>query len=167
MDRRGIEAVLWRWDGHTGLDEAARIVLLTPSGGMLDSASIAMATVWFADSPCSSLAVFVAVPPQGDAVFTLLRRPAVGAPWSCSTLRAAQFNQSMEDFSCFQHHCMLLSSPGRSCPACLLVDTGDRVWLRHAKAGEMCERLAEVARVDADGTARVVPTYRGEGRVFG
>ena len=44
---------------------------------------------------------------------------------------------------------------------------GDRVLLRHAKAGEMCERLAEVARVDADGTARVVPTYRGEGRVFG
>ena len=44
---------------------------------------------------------------------------------------------------------------------------GDRVLMRHAKAGEMCERLAEVARVDADGTARVVPTYRGEGRVFG
>ena len=44
---------------------------------------------------------------------------------------------------------------------------GDRVLLRHAKAGEMCERLAEVARVGSDGTTRVVPTYRGEGRVFG
>ena len=44
---------------------------------------------------------------------------------------------------------------------------GERVLLRHAKAGEMCERLAEVARIDADGGTRVVPTYRGEGRVFG
>ena len=44
---------------------------------------------------------------------------------------------------------------------------GDRVLMRHSKAGKLCERLAEVARVDADGTARVVPTYRGEGRVFG
>ena len=44
---------------------------------------------------------------------------------------------------------------------------GDRVVLRHAKAGEMCERFDRVALVGADGTTDVVATYRGEGRSFG
>jgi len=45
---------------------------------------------------------------------------------------------------------------------------GDRVWLRHAKAGELAERLTEYHLVDpADGIAQSVPTYRGEGRCFG
>src|SRR5690606_1007577 len=35
---------------------------------------------------------------------------------------------------------------------------GDRVWFRHAKAGEVMERFAEVALVDADGGLEVVPT---------
>jgi D-serine deaminase-like pyridoxal phosphate-dependent protein len=45
---------------------------------------------------------------------------------------------------------------------------GDRVWLRHAKGGELAERLTEYHLVDpADGTAQGVPTYRGEGQCFG
>ncbi|MFF0491708.1 amino acid deaminase/aldolase [Nocardia sp. NPDC004068] len=44
---------------------------------------------------------------------------------------------------------------------------GDRVWFRHAKAGELCERFDELHLVDADGTRVAVPTYRGEGRDFG
>ncbi|MFD1811622.1 amino acid deaminase/aldolase [Rhodococcus gannanensis] len=44
---------------------------------------------------------------------------------------------------------------------------GDRVWFRHAKAGELCERFTAVHLVDADGTATAVPTYRGEGQCFG
>lgn len=44
---------------------------------------------------------------------------------------------------------------------------GDRVWMRHAKAGEMCERFDVVHLVDADGTVRELPTYRGEGKNFG
>ncbi len=44
---------------------------------------------------------------------------------------------------------------------------GDRVWFRHAKAGELCERVDALHLVEADGgTADVVPTYRGEGRTF-
>ena len=42
---------------------------------------------------------------------------------------------------------------------------GDRVWFRHAKAGELCEHVNEVHLVDGD-TARPVPTYRGEGHAF-
>ncbi|MEO3889740.1 amino acid deaminase/aldolase [Nonomuraea sp. B5E05] len=43
---------------------------------------------------------------------------------------------------------------------------GDRVWFRHAKAGEMCERFDTLHLVDGDTLAGSVPTYRGEGRTF-
>jgi D-serine deaminase-like pyridoxal phosphate-dependent protein len=44
---------------------------------------------------------------------------------------------------------------------------GDRVWFRHAKAGELCERFAELHLIDGDRIAATVPTYRGEGQTFG
>lgn len=44
---------------------------------------------------------------------------------------------------------------------------GDRVWFRHAKAGEVMERFGEVALVGPDGHREVVPTYRGLGLAFG
>ncbi|MGW1769914.1 amino acid deaminase/aldolase [Streptomyces sp. NPDC002073] len=43
---------------------------------------------------------------------------------------------------------------------------GDRVWFRHAKAGEMCERFEELHLVEGDRVTATVPTYRGEGRTF-
>ncbi|HLQ57777.1 MAG TPA: amino acid deaminase/aldolase [Streptosporangiaceae bacterium] len=43
---------------------------------------------------------------------------------------------------------------------------GDRVWLRHAKAGELCERFGELHLIDGDAIAATVPTYRGEGKAF-
>jgi D-serine deaminase-like pyridoxal phosphate-dependent protein len=44
---------------------------------------------------------------------------------------------------------------------------GDRVWLRHAKAGELAERFTEFHLVRGDAVERSVLTYRGEGRCFG
>ncbi len=44
---------------------------------------------------------------------------------------------------------------------------GDRVWFRHAKAGELCERFDRLHLVDGDGSVTSVPTYRGEGKNFG
>jgi len=44
---------------------------------------------------------------------------------------------------------------------------GDRVWLRHAKAGELMERFDVVHLVRGDEIVDSVPTYRGEGRTFG
>jgi D-serine deaminase-like pyridoxal phosphate-dependent protein len=44
---------------------------------------------------------------------------------------------------------------------------GDRVVMRHAKAGEMCERFDQIAIVAADGSLDLVPTYRGERKNFG
>jgi len=43
---------------------------------------------------------------------------------------------------------------------------GDRVWLRHAKAGELCECFAELHLIDGDRVVETVPTYRGEGQCF-
>jgi len=44
---------------------------------------------------------------------------------------------------------------------------GDRVWFRHAKAGELLERFDTVHVVDGGRLVESVPTYRGEGRTFG
>ncbi|GGO04975.1 amino acid deaminase/aldolase [Micromonospora parathelypteridis] len=43
---------------------------------------------------------------------------------------------------------------------------GDRVWFRHAKAGELCERVNELHLVEGDTVVATVPTYRGEGQAF-
>ncbi|MET9217332.1 amino acid deaminase/aldolase [Streptomyces sp. NPDC088197] len=43
---------------------------------------------------------------------------------------------------------------------------GDKVWFRHAKAGELCERFAELHLVEGDRVTATVPTYRGEGKTF-
>jgi D-serine deaminase-like pyridoxal phosphate-dependent protein len=43
---------------------------------------------------------------------------------------------------------------------------GDRVWFRHAKAGELCERFDALHLVDGDELVESAPTYRGEGRTF-
>jgi D-serine deaminase-like pyridoxal phosphate-dependent protein len=44
---------------------------------------------------------------------------------------------------------------------------GDRVWFRHAKAGELCERFDVLHLLTGDQLVETVPTYRGEGKNFG
>jgi D-serine deaminase-like pyridoxal phosphate-dependent protein len=43
---------------------------------------------------------------------------------------------------------------------------GARVYMRHAKAGELCERFDALHLVEGDEIVDVVPTYRGEGQTF-
>ncbi|MDG5805023.1 MULTISPECIES: amino acid deaminase/aldolase [Streptomyces] len=43
---------------------------------------------------------------------------------------------------------------------------GDKVWFRHAKAGELCERFDVLHLVEGDEVTATVPTYRGEGHTF-
>ncbi len=43
---------------------------------------------------------------------------------------------------------------------------GDRVWFRHAKAGEPCEHLDVLHLFSGDALVGDAPTYRGEGRTF-
>ncbi|MEU2751697.1 amino acid deaminase/aldolase [Streptomyces collinus] len=43
---------------------------------------------------------------------------------------------------------------------------GDKVWFRHAKAGELCERFDRLHLIEGDAVTATVPTYRGEGHTF-
>jgi D-serine deaminase-like pyridoxal phosphate-dependent protein len=43
---------------------------------------------------------------------------------------------------------------------------GDRVWFRHAKAGELCERFDRLHLIEGEGVVEQAPTYRGEGKCF-
>ncbi|MDT0458359.1 amino acid deaminase/aldolase [Streptomyces sp. DSM 41527] len=43
---------------------------------------------------------------------------------------------------------------------------GDKVWFRHAKAGELCERFDQLQLIDGERVVGTVPTYRGEGHTF-
>ena len=54
---------------------------------------------------------------------------------------------------------LLGAAGGRAC-------VGDRVYLRHAKAGELCERFDSLHLVSGDEIVDELPTYRGEGRCF-
>jgi D-serine deaminase-like pyridoxal phosphate-dependent protein len=54
----------------------------------------------------------------------------------------------------------LLGEPARK------LRVGDRVYLRHAKAGELCERFASLYLVSGSEIVDQVPTYRGEGGCF-
>jgi D-serine deaminase-like pyridoxal phosphate-dependent protein len=51
-------------------------------------------------------------------------------------------------------------------PAAARLEVGDRVYLRHAKAGELCERFDTLHLVEGDAIVDEVPTYRGESRTF-
>ena len=46
------------------------------------------------------------------------------------------------------------------------LQVGDRVWFRHAKAGELCERFDRLYLIEGARVVEEVPTYRGEGRCF-
>ncbi|MDP9798934.1 D-serine deaminase-like pyridoxal phosphate-dependent protein [Catenuloplanes nepalensis] len=51
-------------------------------------------------------------------------------------------------------------------PAAAALHPGDRVWFRHAKAGELCEHVNELHLIEGDRITASVPTYRGEGHAF-
>ncbi len=46
------------------------------------------------------------------------------------------------------------------------LSVGDRVWFRHAKAGELCERFNLLHLVEGERVVEEVSTYRGEGKCF-
>lgn len=54
-----------------------------------------------------------------------------------------------------------LTGPGAS-----RLRIGDRVWFRHAKAGELCEHLPALHVVEGDAVTAEWATYRGEGMSF-
>jgi D-serine deaminase-like pyridoxal phosphate-dependent protein len=51
-------------------------------------------------------------------------------------------------------------------PAARGLGIGDRVYFRHAKAGELCERFERLYLVEGEAIVEEAPTYRGEGKAF-
>jgi D-serine deaminase-like pyridoxal phosphate-dependent protein len=51
-------------------------------------------------------------------------------------------------------------------PGAAGLSVGDRVWFRHAKAGELCEHVEALHLVSGDAIVETVPTYRGEAKAF-
>jgi D-serine deaminase-like pyridoxal phosphate-dependent protein len=51
-------------------------------------------------------------------------------------------------------------------PAADSLAIGDRVYLRHAKAGELCERFSSLHLLEGERIVEETPTYRGEGQCF-
>ena len=52
-------------------------------------------------------------------------------------------------------------------PAAADLRIGERVWFRHAKAGELCEHVDVLHTLTGDELTGSLPTYRGEDRAFG
>ena len=50
--------------------------------------------------------------------------------------------------------------------AATVLKPGDTVWFRHAKAGELAERVNELVLIEDGVVTDVLPTYRGEGKAF-
>lgn len=50
--------------------------------------------------------------------------------------------------------------------AAVRLKVGNRVYMRHAKAGELCEHFNVLHLVEGDAIVSEAPTYRGEGHVF-
>ena len=59
-----------------------------------------------------------------------------------------------------------VQTPVRGAAAAPL-QAGDRVWMRHAKAGELAERFLVYHVIEPDDQVTPAPTYRGEGQCFG
>jgi D-serine deaminase-like pyridoxal phosphate-dependent protein len=80
-------------------------------------------------------------------------RDRLPAPWLPAGLRLGRAEGAGE-----------VQTPLHGAPDWLAV--GDRVWFRHAKAGELCERFDVLHLVEGDRVVGQAPTYRGEGRSF-
>jgi len=50
--------------------------------------------------------------------------------------------------------------------AAVRLRVGDRVYMRHAKAGELCERFNSLYLIEGDRIVSEAPTYRGDGHAF-
>lgn len=51
-------------------------------------------------------------------------------------------------------------------PAARRLSIGERVWFRHAKSGELAERVDRYVLTSGDRAVGEAPTYRGDGRAF-
>ncbi|MDT8910384.1 amino acid deaminase/aldolase [Amycolatopsis sp. PS_44_ISF1] len=116
--------------------------------------------------------------PRPAAMFALpvVRRPArdVATLFSGGYIASGPTGPSRVPSPCLPAGLKLLSFEGAgevqtpvSGVAARGLRLGDRVWLRHAKAGELAERFTHYHLVRDHQVEQTVPTYRGEQQNFG
>lgn len=114
--------------------------------------------------------------PAAFFVSAVTRRPAPGfaTTFSGGYIASGPPGWSRQPLPWFPRGLKLLGTEGAGEVQTPLRDTaardlrvGDRVWFRHAKAGELCERFDSVHLISGGQLVAEVPTYRGEGKNFG
>jgi D-serine deaminase-like pyridoxal phosphate-dependent protein len=115
--------------------------------------------------------------PRPAAFFALpvVRRPApgmatvLGGGWIAS----GQAHPSRQPAPWLPHGLRLVPAEGAGevqtplvGPVADQLRVGDRVWFRHAKAGELCEHVEALHLVEEDRIVVTEPTYRGDRRAF-
>jgi len=117
----------------------------------------------FRPAPALGFAVDIVRKPREDIAV------ALGGGWVASGVTGAD----RSPIPAWPHGLRLMPREGASevqtpftGPGARGLDIGDRVFLRHTKAGELSEHLTEIAVVSGDRIDALVPTYRGDGRAF-
>ena len=117
----------------------------------------------FHPAPAASFALSVVRKPQADLAVLL------GGGWIASGPTAADRTPKLawpEGLKLLPLEMAGEVQSPVSGPAAPGLTVGDRVWLRHTKAGEISEHLDEFAIVSGGVVVETVPTYRGQGKVF-
>ena len=81
-------------------------------------------------------------------------------------MRVVRFARNFGQTAAFAAGFAYARAPLRG-PGTASLRVGDRVWFRHAKAGEICEHVNELHTLTGDRLTGAWPTYRGEGKAFG
>jgi D-serine deaminase-like pyridoxal phosphate-dependent protein len=119
--------------------------------------------VHFAPAPAAAFALSVVRKPRPDMATLLGGGWVASGPPSRDRLPQAAWPQGLEMLP--NEMAGEVQTPLRGAAAANL-QVGDRVWLRHTKAGELSEHLDAFAIVDNGAIVETLPTYRGEGKAF-
>lgn len=117
----------------------------------------------FSPAPAASFALSIVRKPTPD------RAVLLGGGWIASGPPAPDRLPQLAWPQGLQLHAREMAgevqSPVRGGEATRL-SVGDRVWLRHTKAGELSEHINEFALVEGSKHIGFLPTYRGQGKAF-
>jgi D-serine deaminase-like pyridoxal phosphate-dependent protein len=117
----------------------------------------------FTPAPAASFALSVVRKPSPEMATLLGGGWIASGPPAADRMPALAWPEGLEFVA--REAAGEVQSPLRGSAAAAL-SVGDRVWLRHTKAGELSEHLTEFAMVDGDRIVETMPTYRGEGKAF-
>lgn len=118
---------------------------------------------WFSPAPAASFALSIVRKPTPSMAVILGGGWVASGPPGHDKLPKLAWPEGLELIP--REMAGEVQTPIRGAAASAL-QTGDRVWLRHSKSGELSERVNDFVVVDQDAVIDRLPTYRGEGQAF-